>query len=118
MIPRAALSNSKLPNAAGEAQNQVTVQLQVSSKESAERNLQECDIGISIEDVKTLDVNELPVAFKLALKRLIKFRDMERQKVGEVPSVPFDPLCRKAYDCMKEMQKIAAGMGLKLQFEV
>ena len=91
------------------------MKLQGSSKELTEFNLPECDIGISIEDVKSLDVHELPVAFKLGLKRLIKFRDMERQKLGEVPSVPLDPLCTKAFNCMKEMQKEAAAMGLKLQ---
>ena len=53
--------------------------------------LRECVIGFSIEDAKELKADELAVAFKMSLKRLIKFRERERKTMSVVPSVPNDP---------------------------
>ena len=85
---------------------------------SEDGKIGECDIGITLVQVAHFDVDELELVFKLALKRLIKFRGKEREKFGEVPSVPNDPLCLKAYECMQALQKRAEEAGFKLELKL
>ena len=77
--------------------------------------MDECDIGITNEAAVGLDVEELPVAFKLALRRLVKFRKKERDIFGNIPSVPNDPLCGKAFLILKKMQLYGQVMGIDLK---
>ena len=80
--------------------------------------IEECDIGISLEKVKEIDEDELELMFRLALKRLIKFRKKERIEFGRVPSVAYDPRCFKAFECMKAMQKRGEIAGIKLELKL
>ena len=77
--------------------------------------MDECDIGITNEEAQGLDVEELPVAFKLALKRLVKFRKKQRDIFGNIPSVRNDPLCKKAFLIIKRMQLYGQVMGINLK---
>ena len=62
-----------------------------------------------------LDVEEFPVAFKLALKRLVKFRKKQRDIFGNIPSVRNDPLCKKAFLIIKKMQLYGDFKGINLK---
>ena len=78
----------------------------------------ECDIEFKEEEVNYLEEHEILLQWKLALKRLIKFRDNERKMFQVVPSAGADPLCATARTCMDIMKKRALSLEVNLKMEV